>query len=218
MARPRKVSDDDVFAAAYRVMQRVHPSEFTLDAIARETGVTAGALVQRFGSKRELLLRLAEGAATAMPELIGQIRARHRSPLAALRDYAACMAELAPSPDAYVRNLAYLLEDLTDPGLRKQLGRQQRATRAALEEMIRDAVREGELTPAANAASLARTIESLLGGSLLTWAFHRDGAADAWLRRDLDAVLAPYLVRRRKSTSTTKTARRDRLKLRRAPS
>jgi hypothetical protein len=31
------------------------PAELTLGAIAAEAGVTAGALVQRFGSKRELL-------------------------------------------------------------------------------------------------------------------------------------------------------------------
>src|SRR5262245_24467841 len=40
LPRPRKVSDDDVFAAAYRVMQRVGPADLTLDAIAREAGVT----------------------------------------------------------------------------------------------------------------------------------------------------------------------------------
>jgi AcrR family transcriptional regulator len=35
-----------------RVMLRVGPAELTLGAIAAEAGVTAGALVQRFGSKQ----------------------------------------------------------------------------------------------------------------------------------------------------------------------
>src|SRR4029079_17596689 len=77
--RPRKVTDDDVFAAAYRVMQRVGPADLTLEAIAREAGVTAGALVQRFGSKRQLQVALAEGAARAAPSFIGQLREQHRS-------------------------------------------------------------------------------------------------------------------------------------------
>src|SRR5215475_9967006 len=81
--RPRKASDDDVFAAAYRVMQRVGPADFTLDAIAREAGVTAAALVQRFGSKKKLQVRLAEGAANWAPAFIEQLRAQHKSPLAA---------------------------------------------------------------------------------------------------------------------------------------
>ena len=41
-----------MFAAMGRVMRRVGPAELTLGAIAAEAGVTAGALVQRFGSKR----------------------------------------------------------------------------------------------------------------------------------------------------------------------
>src|SRR4029453_14294582 len=50
--RRRKAEDADVFAAMGRVMRRVGPAELTLGAIAAEAGVTAGALVQRFGSKR----------------------------------------------------------------------------------------------------------------------------------------------------------------------
>ena len=45
----------DVFAAVVRVMLRVGPADLTLGAIAAEAGLTAGALVQRFGSKRALL-------------------------------------------------------------------------------------------------------------------------------------------------------------------
>ena len=54
--RRRKAEDADVFAGLARVMKHVGPAELTLRAIAAEAGVTAGALVQRFGSKRALLL------------------------------------------------------------------------------------------------------------------------------------------------------------------
>ncbi|MDQ3081725.1 MAG: TetR/AcrR family transcriptional regulator [Gemmatimonadota bacterium] len=68
--RPRKVSDEDVFAATYRAMNRFGPGELTLAQIAAEAGVTAGALSQRFGSKRQLLLSLAEGAARSAGDFI----------------------------------------------------------------------------------------------------------------------------------------------------
>src|SRR5258706_16391908 len=51
--RRRKAEDVDVFAALVRVMLRCGPADLTLRAIAAEAGVTAGALVPRFGSKRE---------------------------------------------------------------------------------------------------------------------------------------------------------------------
>jgi AcrR family transcriptional regulator len=185
-----------VFAAAYRVMQRVGPADLTLDAIAREAGVTAGALVQRFGSKKRLQLALAEGAANWAPAFIEQLRAKHKSPLAALRAYAEAMSGLAVTPAAYVRNLAYLLEDLSDPDLRAQLAQQGRSTRSELVSILEAAGDAGELSTAARPKVLARVIEAILSGSMMTWAFYREGAADAWIRKDLEAVLSPYLTTR----------------------
>ena len=46
------------------------------------------------------------------------------------------MAGLAESPAAFVRNVAYLQIDLTDPDFRKQLQVQARATRAGLQSLI----------------------------------------------------------------------------------
>lgn len=196
--RPRKVSDDDVFAAAYRAMTRLGPGELTLAEIAGEAGVTAGALVQRFGSKRELLLRLSEGAPDGNAAFIRDMRRKHRSPLAVLRAYAECMADLASSPAALARSLAYLQIDLTDEDFRKHLLAQSTVTRQALAELLREAVDAGELSRESDARVLAKLVETTLAGSVLTWAIYRDGGAARWLRADLDAVLAPYLVRQRR--------------------
>lgn len=197
MPRPRKASDDDVFTAAWRVMSRLGPGELTLAAIAEEAGITAGALVQRFGGKRELLLALAERAAAAPGGYLDALRQKHRSPLATLRDYAACMAGLAPTPAALARNLAYLQIDLTDQDFRRHVAAQARATRNGIEALLREAVAAGELRAASDPASLARAVETALSGSLMTWAFYQQGPAAKWLVHDLDAVLAPWLAAKR---------------------
>ena len=145
--RPRKVSDDELFAATHAVMNRVGPGELTLAAIAREAGVTAAVLVQRFGSKRDLLLTLAEKFADGSGDLLGDLIKRHRSPLAALRAYADCMAGMAASPAALARNLSYLQIDLTDPDFRRHLVKHARATRAGLSGLLSAAVESGELAP-----------------------------------------------------------------------
>ncbi len=194
--RPRKVSDEEVFAAANRAMSRFGPGELTLARIAAEAGVTAGALVQRFGSKRALLLALSAGAADSSGDFIKQLCAKHRSPLAALREYAECMSHLAESPAALTRNLAYLQIDLSDPDFRKHLVVQSRATRAGFQELLRDAVRAGELAGDTDVRKLARTVEASLSGALLTWAIYREGTAAKWIRETVDAVLAPHRGRR----------------------
>src|SRR5688572_17538462 len=172
--RPRKVTDEQVFAAAYRAMSRLGPRELTLTAIAGEAGVTAGALVQRFGSKRQLLLKLSEGAASSTGAFMEGLLATHGSPLAALRAYAGCMAGLAESPAAFVRNVAYLQIDLSDPDFRAQLEAQARATRAGLESLIEAAVVARELVRRTDVRRLARTVEAMLSGSLMTWAFYTE--------------------------------------------
>jgi len=192
--RPRKASDDEIFQAAYQVMQRLGPTELTLADIAAEAGLTAGALVQRFGSKRDLLLKLSERFSEGTTEMFAQLRRGHRSPLAALRAYAECMAGMAATPAALIRNLSYLQIDLTDPGLRKNLAIQAQGTRKELQKLIREAIAAKELVPTTNPRQLARTIEAVVGGSMLSWAFYQQGAAAKWMRDDLNAVLKPYLT------------------------
>jgi AcrR family transcriptional regulator len=210
--RPRKVSDDDIFMGAQRAMSRRGPHELTLADIAGEAGVTAGLLVQRFGSKRDLLVALSARFAGSAGPIFAGLRAAHRSPLATLRAYAACMADLAPTAEALLRNLAYLQLDLADDLLRGHLVENARATRREIEALLKAAAAAGELRRAADVHALARTVETIIGGSLMTWATYREGNAAGWIVRDLEAVLAPWLPgrRTRRSTSITRSSKGER--------
>jgi AcrR family transcriptional regulator len=193
--RRRKAEDVDVFAALVRVMLRRGPTELTLREIAAEAGLTAGALVQRFGSKRALLLAHARHAAATGDVGFGAlVGARATSPLQALRAATAVHARLAESPRAALRNLAYLHDDLADPVLRRHLLRLARATRVRCEQLVADGVSVGELRADTDVQNLPRMIEVTLGGSYLAWTLYREGSAADRLRDDLDATLRPYLV------------------------
>jgi AcrR family transcriptional regulator len=190
------VEDLDVFAALVRVMLRRGPAELTLREIAAAAGVTAGALVQRFGSKRALLLAHARYAAATGDVGVAIPPPRTASPLKALWSVTAVHAQLAASPRAALRNLAYLHNDLADPVLRRHLLRSSRAARAHYEKLLAEAVAAGELRADTSVQAVARLIEVTLGGSFLAWTLYREGSAAKWLREDLAATLRPYLVRR----------------------
>jgi len=192
--RPQKVTDDEIYMAAERAMSKVGPGELTLAHIAGEAGITAGLLVQRFGSKRDLLLKLSEHFSGGTGEMFAELRRGRRSPLATLRAYSDCMAHLAANPAAFARNFAYLQIDLADPDFRGHLVKHARATRLELQKLIKEAIDSKELSPDTNARQLARTVEAVVNGSMLSWAFYQEGAAKKWMRHDLDAVLKPYLV------------------------
>jgi AcrR family transcriptional regulator len=190
--RPRKASDAEIFGAVHRIMSRLGPSQWKLADIAAEAGLTAGALVQRFGSKRGLMVALTRQVADATPAMFAQLRAVHPSPLATLHAYADCIAQMGASPGELAHHLAYLQLDLTDPDLHQHVRAQAIATRAALQDLIEEAVAAGELAPTVDSAALARAVEVTLSGSLMTWAFYQDGRSADWVRADLEAVLRPY--------------------------
>jgi hypothetical protein len=106
------------------------------------------------------------------------------------------MADLAPTPEALLRNLAYLQGDLADEELRGHLEENARASRSEIEALLQAAVAAGELRREVDVPSLARTVETVISGSLMTWATYREGKAADWIGRELEAVLRPWLDQR----------------------
>lgn len=195
MARPRKASDEQIFEAAYRLMERLGPAQWTLAEVAAEVGVTAGALVQRFGSKRTLQVALIAGYADEVPARYAELRRRHGSPLAALYAYADEVACLAPTAERLAHHLDYLRLDLTDAEMHAHFVRSADAALAFLRDTLGEAVHAGELSEVGNVERFARVVEATITGSLFTWATHQEGGAREWLRRDLATLLEPYGAR-----------------------
>ena len=206
--RPRTTSDEHILGATYRVVSRLGPN-LTLADVAKEAGVSPATLVQRFGSKRGLLLAFASAGSGALGEEFDQIRRQHRSPIAAIYATAECMAAMAVTPETLSNSLAFLQIDLTDPEFHKHALAHSRATHVEMTRLLDEAVAAGELKPC-DTRRLARAIQALMGGSLLQWAVERDGPAAARMREDLEVLLDPLLrARRRRRRGARKTRRRQ---------
>jgi AcrR family transcriptional regulator len=199
-ARPRIVSDEDLIDATVRLMARLGPVKLTLAAVAKEAGVTAATLVQRFGSKRGLMLKISAGAAESADACFDMIRAAHpASPLQALLAAGAAMAQMANTPEELANSLAFLQIDITDPEFHKYTLEISRSNVAGYRALLKEAIAAGELKPH-DTARMARAINAIAGGSMINWAIFREGSAETWVRRDLETLLAPYA--RSRSTST----------------
>ncbi|MCX5199254.1 TetR/AcrR family transcriptional regulator [Streptomyces sp. NBC_00249] len=194
MARPRGVEDAVILRATAQVMGRVGPAGLTLAAVAGEVGLVAGTLVQRFGSKRGLLLALADRSAQEAQETAGQVRASHASALAALAALTVRSAAEMATPESFANHLAFLCTDLTDPELYARALAVHQAHTRAIEDLLAEAATTGELRPDTDAAALARTVQAITAGTGLTWALDREGTLEQRLRQELDNVLAPHLL------------------------
>src|SRR5215469_3267174 len=189
--RPRETSDEEIVAAAARAMQRYGPGQLTLAHVAKEAGVVPATLIQRFGTKRGLLLAVARTAPASVPQQFAAARAKYKSALKTLVElYVACSA-FASTPESMANGLAYLQNDLSDPEFRAVTLAQFKALQAETRKLLDEAVAARELMKC-DTAELARLIQQVNGGSMLNWAVFREGSLASWLRRDLEALLDPY--------------------------
>ncbi|MFJ7591709.1 TetR/AcrR family transcriptional regulator [Streptomyces sp. NPDC097617] len=190
--RPRGVEDLVILRAAAEVMGQVGPSGLTLAAVARQVGLVPGTLVQRFGSKRGLILALADQSVRDVNELPTRTGDEHGSALGALAALIASWTAPMATPETFAHHLAFLCADLTDPELHERALAVHRAQRRAAGTLLEEAVSAGELDAATDVEELTATVLAVTSGTGLTWALDRHGTLDRRLRHGLDAVLAPH--------------------------
>ena len=191
--RPRSFADADILAAVGRVIGRHGPAKFTLALVAREVGMSPATLVQRFGSKRKLLVTAMKGGAGDWGGCIAGLKAAGKSPLVIVRELLLSFAGMAPTAREFGNHLAaLLLLDLADPAVYPLTRELARKNHAALVSLLQEAESVGELLPGDHDAT-ARLLNAVVVGALLQWAIYREGSARDWLARDLERALAPGL-------------------------
>lgn len=189
MARPRTVDDAAVLAAAAEVVNRVGPSRLTLQRVADEVGLSAPTLVQRFGSKRGLLLAMGDRAASGWPEVFAAARARNDSPVDALVDALVDMTAGVTTPEALANSIAFLQIDLSDPEFHERAVASMRRMRELMAELLDEAVEAGEIDSGTDTDALADSVMNAYNGALISWAIFREGTLAERLRRELRRVV-----------------------------
>ncbi|MFB9965735.1 TetR/AcrR family transcriptional regulator [Sinosporangium siamense] len=192
--RPRGIDDAAILRAAAEVIGRVGPARLTLASVANAVGLVPGTLMQRFGSKRGLLLALAARSAEDAQDLHQRTRGEHASPLAALRALAAESFAEITTPETFANHLAFLCLDLSDPELHEHALAIHRTRGRAVEALLAEALEAGDLRTGTDVAALTGSVQAIIAGAGLTWALEREGTLTERLHREIDALLAPHLT------------------------
>jgi AcrR family transcriptional regulator len=185
------VSDEQILAGAARVIARVGPARLTLAEVGREVGLSAATLVQRFRSRRELLLAVARHGADVLPCQVAA--ARHAStPAHALIDVFAGIAGTVRTSEQFANHLAFLLLDLSDPQFRRISRDYATAVEQAIADVLAAGQAAGELTPG-DLRQLPRAIHAAYNGAMVTWGMAGDGSPAEHVRTQLTLLLGPRL-------------------------
>jgi AcrR family transcriptional regulator len=189
--RPRTASDDDILAATARAIGKRGPARLTLGDVASEVGLSPAAIVQRFGSKRGLLLAFAARSTEAVDRVFDEAAEHHPAPLEALHAALARMVDGIDSPATLAHHLAFLQLDLIDDELHGYAVRQSRELRTRIRQLLDDAAVAGDLT-ADDTVALSANVYAAWSGAMITWAIDGEGRIHERIGRHVEALLAPY--------------------------
>jgi AcrR family transcriptional regulator len=190
--RPRRLSDSAILEAAFEVVRRTGPGRFTLADVGREVGLSAATLVQRFGSKRSLLLAMLQQSVTQTDDRFAESVKSGDSPTESL--YAAVLDRFraVDHPDTLSNGFAFLMIELSDPEFHVLAAESANNAIVGYRTMLEAAVEAGELEGSVDAQHLAETIHALTWGALMMWAIIRMLSPQDRLKRSLDILLTPY--------------------------
>ncbi|MEV6344385.1 TetR/AcrR family transcriptional regulator [Actinoplanes sp. NPDC051851] len=193
MARPRTVSDAAILAAAAHAVGQAGPANVTLAQIGDRVGLTAAALLRRFGSKDGLLLAVARDAVEAVPARLAAARSAER-PVAALIDILVAMAGTVRNATEFANHLAFLLTDLSAPEFQQITRRYAAAVETVISAVLQAAIEAGELNPERVEQTTAEMIHATYNGALITWGMAgHDGSPAEHVRRHLLHITRPLL-------------------------
>lgn len=192
MPRRKMIPDQDLLVVAERELTKVGPEKLTLAWIGRQSGIAAPTLIQRFGSKRKLLLDIAKARSQRVQryfELASDIEGA----------YLQLSAEFN-SPAEAANQLAFLQSELGDADFREATQALFQTMETGTLHLLWKAAKSGELEDA-RGRELARACMTAYWGALVYWSVQGEGVFAEILKQQLESVLAPYRVSEEVATS-----------------
>lgn len=184
MPRTKTIPDDVLLSAGLDIVHRDGPAALTFSTLASVVDLASSTIVQRFGSKADLLRatllhawdrlddHTARAAATASPDAAGVV------------DLLVALSGEYEAND-YADQLMVLREDLRDPVLRSRGEAWIAALAGSIEERLVDAP--------GGSAGLGALVVAHWQGTLTVWGFTRPGPLPVFVRHSLDELLRRLL-------------------------
>src|SRR4051794_40616849 len=162
----------------------------TLAEVGRQVGVSAATVVQRFGTKRELMRRVIRlrTARVAAVDFVGE-----GDPITRLVEGLSGLTAWMETKEHVANYMAVLHSDLGDPEFRALATAQFRSHREVIAGVLHEAIAVGQMKPC-DTLVVARLMETTMLGAQESWAIEPEGELSDWVARCLRRCLAPWLA------------------------
>jgi AcrR family transcriptional regulator len=186
LARNKLTSDESIVMATLGLVAQ-HGPGVTLAQVGGQVGLSAATVMQRFGSKRALMLEVAKSWGHDHEKVFD------RGGVVG-DDLPAGMSELAglmSTPEEVANMTATLHIDLGDPEFREIIQSEIQRQRGLVQRELDRGIDKGEIKPC-DTAILSRQLQVVGLGSLQSWSIEPTGELSDWVHQCLKTALRPW--------------------------
>lgn len=157
MPRPKTVSDEDVLAAALEVLAQ-NGMNFTLADLARRVGLSRATLIQRFGDRDAILLRMAQYEVNATRDWLDSLP--HETGPDDLWQFLELLVNSMGAGEGFSARVAIAALEAQDPVLRELAGQRYGLVQAAI---------AARLPTGPEQDATAEHLHSVIAGATMQW-------------------------------------------------
>lgn len=187
MPRPRSISNDQLLDTVLEVIQKIGPERFTLRDISNEVSLSPATLLQRFGSKAELLKQAILHAKDKLKENLSHIEnSISDDPKEALVQWLISITPFSHR-ESFASHLSLLKQDILDDEMREQSKLHINLIHENIVAYLT------QLTPRSSKSDLmkwSKMIEAQWQGLLMQWVLGGEGELESCLREGLLLLLS----------------------------
>lgn len=189
MAKSKSINDESVLDKALLVISELGPESFTLADVGKVVGLAPATLVQRFGTKQQLLIRAAKQANVKLGQELEKLKKKNLRWDKELIYLLTGMPEGFGSRQDIANSLGVLKLDMIDPELHPIARNLFKVLRQRIQELLSQGQSSGQLDPSFDVKLITWELDALRHGLVIQWTLSGQGTLARWLHKGFQIYL-----------------------------
>ena len=183
MAQKKTIDDQSVLEKALLVISEHGPESFTLADVGRAVGLAPATLMQRFGSKQQLLILAAKQANVKLRGDLEELKKKKLPWDQELIHLLSAVPEGFGSRQDIANSLGVLKLDMIDPELHPIARQLFESLRQRIQELLQEGRSSAQLISSFDVKIITWELDALRHGLVIQWTLSGKGTLQKWLEK-----------------------------------
>ena len=194
MAQKKIVQDQSVLEQALLVISKHGPDCFTLADVGKAVGLAPATLLQRFGSKQQLLVLAAKQATASLQQELQTLKAKNLTWDKELIRLLAGLPKGFGSRQDIASSLGLLKLDMIDPELHPIARELFNTLRGRIQELLLSGQKSGQIGAFCDPEIVMWELDALRHGLVIQWTLSGKGTLQKWIKNGFQTYLKRIMV------------------------